>query len=88
MQPNVSLKRDATFAVFALGVVAATSILGQIATYPNLVPWYAGLAKPSFNPPNPDQQDDAKVRYRSARSQESSLTFGTFMPRAVAKSIW
>ena len=52
MQPNVSLKRDATFAVFALGVVAATSILGQIATYPNLVPWYAGLAKPSFNPPN------------------------------------
>jgi tryptophan-rich sensory protein len=50
MQPNVSLKRDATFAVFALGVVAATSILGQIATYPNLVPWYAG--KPSFNPPN------------------------------------
>ena len=52
MQPNVSLKRDATFAVFALGVVAATSILGQMATYPNLVPWYAGLAKPSFNPPN------------------------------------
>jgi benzodiazapine receptor len=52
MQPNVSLKRDATFAVFALGLVSATSILGQMATYPNLVPWYAGLAKPSFNPPN------------------------------------
>jgi hypothetical protein len=31
MHPNVSLKRDATFAVFALGVVAATSILGQMA---------------------------------------------------------
>ena len=30
MQPNVSLKRHATFAVFALGVVAATSILGQM----------------------------------------------------------
>ena len=44
--------RDATFAVLALGVVAATSILGQIATYPNLAPWYAGLVKPSFNPPN------------------------------------
>ena len=52
MQPNASLKRDATFAVFAIGVVAATLILGQMATYPNLVPWYADLAKPSFNPPN------------------------------------
>ena len=36
-----------TFAVLALGAVAATSIIGQIATYPNLVPWYAGLVKPS-----------------------------------------
>jgi translocator protein len=47
-----TFKRDVAFAAFAVGAVAATLILGQIATYPNLSPWYAGLAKPSFNPPN------------------------------------
>jgi tryptophan-rich sensory protein len=52
MGSYASLKRDTALAVFALGVVAATSILGQIATYPNLAPWYADLVKPSFNPPN------------------------------------
>ena len=46
------LKRDIGLAVLAFGALAATSILGQIATYPNLAPWYAGLVKPSFNPPN------------------------------------
>ena len=30
----------------------AVSAAGQIATYPNLAPWYAGLNKPAFNPPN------------------------------------
>jgi len=30
----------------------AAFLVGQWATYPNLVPWYATLAKPAFNPPN------------------------------------
>ncbi len=31
--------------------VVAASVLGQIATFPNLT-WYASLTKPPFNPPN------------------------------------
>jgi len=46
------IKRDIALATIALGAVAATSIAGQIATYPNLTPWYVNLIKPSFNPPN------------------------------------
>jgi len=52
IKPRSSFLRDIAFAIFALGAVATTSILGQIATYPNLSPWYAGLNKPFFNPPN------------------------------------
>ncbi|ANN57185.1 TspO protein [Mesorhizobium loti NZP2037] len=38
-------------AITILPVIAA-SIFGQLATYPNLALWYAGLSKPYFNPPN------------------------------------
>ena len=44
--------RDVAFAVVAVAAVVAASILGQIATFPNLAPWYASLHKPGFNPPN------------------------------------
>jgi tryptophan-rich sensory protein len=39
-------------AAVAIVPVIAASLVGQWATYPNLVPWYAALAKPAFNPPN------------------------------------
>ncbi|WP_294532860.1 TspO/MBR family protein [uncultured Rhodoblastus sp.] len=39
-------------ALLAVGLVFFDSLIGQLATFPNLVPWYAGLQKPGFSPPN------------------------------------
>ncbi|MSP93856.1 MAG: tryptophan-rich sensory protein [Alphaproteobacteria bacterium] len=47
-----SRSRDIGLGALALTSVVATSVLGQLATYPNLRPWYAGLTKPPFNPPD------------------------------------
>ena len=49
--PRIS-RRDLACALVAIGAVVVASALGQIATFPNLAPWYASLAKPTFNPPN------------------------------------
>jgi tryptophan-rich sensory protein len=45
-------RRNLMFGLFAVGLIAWGLVLGRLATSPNLAPWYEGLAKPWFNPPN------------------------------------
>jgi tryptophan-rich sensory protein len=45
-------RRDIGLAALPVIAVVAASALGQVATFPNLAPWFAGLIKPGFNPPN------------------------------------
>lgn len=44
--------RNVGYGILAVGAVLAAGALGQVATFPNLAPWYASLHKPPFNPPN------------------------------------
>jgi translocator protein len=46
-QPSVWLA-----ALIAVLPVVAASLIGSAVTVPQIPGWYAGLAKPSFNPPN------------------------------------
>jgi tryptophan-rich sensory protein len=52
MSEPTGWRHNARIAAPPLGAVVAASLLAQLATFPNLAPWYAGLVKPSFNPPN------------------------------------
>ncbi len=46
------MRREPVFAIYAALTAIAASTLGGLATFPEIPGWYAGLAKPPFNPPN------------------------------------
>jgi benzodiazapine receptor len=50
--PDISRQSILNTAAIAILPVIVASLLGQWATFPNIAGWYAGLVKPTFNPPN------------------------------------
>lgn len=88
--------RDAALAILPVVVASA---LGQIATMPNIPTWYAGLVKPSFNPPNWIFGPVwtllyvlmAYAFYRVLRAPESaarSRAIGLFLVQIVLNAAW
>jgi translocator protein len=51
-EPNPSVQRSLLAACAAAAAVMAAFLLAQSATFANLAPWYAGLLKPPYTPPN------------------------------------
>ena len=49
LRPGMAPRRAA---ILAVGLVFIDSLIGQAATFANLVPWYDSLQKPGFSPPN------------------------------------